>query len=49
MLQLMANLFDVQRLEMELQAAGKNRYRQLLRIGRRQQKFNVRRRLLPRF
>ena len=29
--------------KMELQAAGKNRYRQLLRLGRRQQKFNVRR------
>ncbi|MNC35912.1 hypothetical protein D3C75_844120 [compost metagenome] len=41
MFQLMADLFDIQRFQVELQAARKNSDRQLLWIGSRQQEFNV--------
>ena len=44
-----ADLFYVQSLQVELQAAGQNGDRQLLRIGRRQQEFHVRGRLFQRF
>ena len=49
MLKLRADLLNVQRLQMELQAAREDRDRQLLRIGSRQQEFNVRGRLFQRF
>ncbi|CSG15380.1 Uncharacterised protein [Shigella sonnei] len=48
-LKLMANLLDIQRLEMKLQTARQNRHRQFLWIGRRQQKLNVLRRLFKGF
>ena len=47
--QLSTDLFNVQRLQMELQTARQNRHRQLLRIGGRQQEFHMRRRLFQRF
>ena len=46
---LSADLLNVQRLQMELQAARQDRDRQLLRIGGRQQEFDMRRRLFQRF
>ena len=46
---LCADLLNVQRLQMELQAARQDRDRQLLRIGGRQQEFDMRRRLFQRF
>ena len=49
MLKLMANLFDIQRFKMELQTARQDGHRQLLRIGGRQQEFDVRGRLFERF
>ncbi len=47
--QLRTDLLNVQRLQMELQAARQNGDRQLLRIGRRQQEFHMGRRLFQRF
>ncbi len=49
MFELIADLIDIQRLEVKLQAARQNRHRQFLRIGGCQQKFDVRRRLFQRF
>ena len=49
MLKLSADLLNVERLQMELQAAREDRDRQLLRIGGRQQEFDMRRRLFQRF
>ena len=49
MFELRADLFNVQRLQMELQATRQYCDRQLLRIGRRQQEFDMRWRLFQRF
>ncbi len=46
--QLLTDLIDVQRFEVELQTARENGHRQLLRIGGGQQEFDVRRRLFQR-
>ena len=48
-LKLRADLLNVQRLQVELQAARQNGNRQLLRIGGRQQELHVCRRLFQRF
>src|SRR5690606_148598 len=47
--QLSADLLNVQRLQMQLQAARQDRDRQLLRIGGRQQELHMCRRLFQRF
>ncbi len=49
MFKLLADLIRIQRPQMELQTAGEDSHRQLLRIGSRKQKFHMRRRLFQRF